>query len=64
MKIVCPKDKDHQEFITVCHEAHDWKVDEDGEFLEDLGCIETTHGPDAGNEITCHHCGTKAEVIA
>ena len=59
--MVCPKNPNHKQFITTAHEMHDWKVDEDGNFLEDLGCIETTHGPDEDNIWTCKLCGTEAE---
>lgn len=56
----CPNDPNHKEFITVAHEVHDWKVDEHGNFIDDLGCSETAHGPDSGNVWTCVACGAEA----
>jgi len=62
MKVLCPKDESHDVFVTVAHVVQDWKVTAEGEFLEDLGTIETTHGPNTGNTWTCHICGTDAIV--
>jgi hypothetical protein len=57
---VCPKDLSHKEFITVAHEQHDWRVDGHGNFIADLGCISTAHGPNPDNEWTCAVCGAPA----
>lgn len=57
---VCPKDLSHKEFITTAHEMHDWVVFGDGNFIEDLGCIQVSHQPNADNEWTCKTCGAPA----
>ena len=61
-KVSCPKDPAHKEFITSAHEVHDWVVDENGEFKEDLGCDQVAHYPDADNCWTCRVCGEDANV--
>ena len=60
MTAICPTDPNHKEFITTAHEVHDWVVDENGDFLEDLGCSETAHKPNSGNIWTCKKCGAEA----
>jgi len=62
MKAVCPKDSEHQRFVTTAHEVHDWVVDSNGDFLEDLGCIEVAHSTDPDNIWTCQECGATAEL--
>ena len=62
MKATCPNDPEHKKFVTTAHEVHNWVVDEEGDFLEDLGCIETAHKPDADNIWTCVACGVEAKV--
>ena len=57
---VCPNNPAHHHFITTAHEAHTWEVDEDGDFIKDLGCDEVTHQPDEGNIWTCTECGADA----
>ena len=42
---------------------HDWVVDEHGEFVADLGCIQLTHGADVGNIWGCKECGSEAIVV-
>ena len=34
MKAVCPNNPNHNRFITVAHITQDWKVDENGNFIE------------------------------
>ena len=41
----------------------DWIVDEYGDWIETVGTIETTHGPNADNLWSCAECGTDAVVI-
>ena len=41
-------------------EYHDWLVNEEGEFLEDMGCGESGK-PDQGNVWRCASCGSDAE---
>lgn len=63
MKARCPKNENHKEFITVTHISQDWKVDEEGNFLEVVeDCCEVVHGPDSGNIWTCDICGADAIV--
>lgn len=61
-KAVCPKSKKHKTFITTAHEVHDWIVDENGEFIKDLGCLEIASDPDSNNIWTCEVCGAEAVV--
>ena len=60
MKFKCPNNPEHNRFVTTAHELHDWLVDPDGEFVCDLGCIETVHRPDPDNVWTCQACGEEA----
>jgi hypothetical protein len=63
MKATCPKNPDHNTFITVAHVTQDWLVSEDGAFLEVHGNEgDIVHGPNPGNSWTCSVCGTEAEV--
>ena len=62
MKARCPKDQTHKRFVTTAHEMHDWVVDEHGEFVADLGCIQVDHGADVGNIWGCKECGSEAIV--
>ena len=63
MKATCPNNPTHKEFSTTAHVMQDWKVDEDGEFLEVIdGSLETTHKPHPQNCWTCHECGAEAVV--
>ena len=63
MKAICPKNKEHKSFKTTAHEVHDWKVDEHGNFIEDLGCTEVAAKPDRDNIWTCTICGSQAYII-
>lgn len=58
----CLHDADHKRFVTTAHVMQEWVVDEQGNFLEEISTIETTHKPDPGNEWTCRECGTTAIV--
>ena len=62
MTAICPKNPGHKKFITTAHEVHEWVVDKQGEFIKDLGFIDTAHGPTKGNLWTCKTCGTEAKV--
>lgn len=63
MKAVCPKNPNHKRFITVAHITQDWKVDEEGHFIEVAeDCLEVTHGPDEDNSWSCDICGAEAIV--
>ena len=62
MKATCTKDPSHKLFMTVAHVMEDWVVDEQGTFLENKGCLQIDHGPDAGNTWTCAVCGADAKV--
>ena len=43
--------------------THDWKVDENGNFIEVVEeCCDVTHGPDGDNYWTCDICGANAIV--
>jgi TPP-dependent indolepyruvate ferredoxin oxidoreductase alpha subunit len=62
MNVKCPKSKRHKRFVTTAHEVHDWVLDENGEFVKDLGCSEMSADPDINNIWTCHVCGAQAIV--
>ena len=58
MKISCPRNAEHNKFITVAHVSQDWIVDEAGNFIKLNGpeAIETIAGPTVGNDFTCVAC--------
>ena len=61
MKVVCSKNMNHDEFLTVAHVVQEWKVDSEGNFLNVYDdCIEVTHNPDIDNDQQCAICGAKA----
>lgn len=62
MRAVCPNDKNHDKFVTVAHVTQDWVVTPEGEFLEELATVETTHGPDKDNTWSCYICGAEAII--
>ena len=49
-------------FVTTAHEVHDWLVDNNGEFVDDMGCVEVAHSPSSSNVWTCYECGTEATM--
>lgn len=53
----CPNNREHDQFVTTAHEVHDWVVDAEGNFIEDLGCSEVAVWPDTW---TCSICGANA----
>jgi len=65
MKATCPKDPNHNRFVTVAHVTEDWIVDEAGNFIELAGKggeSEVVHGPNPGNTWECAECGAQATV--
>ena len=62
MKAICPTNPKHNRFITVAHVSQDWEVDEEGNFIDDLGSFETVAEPNAGNVWTCKICHAEAIV--
>lgn len=62
MKATCPKSKSHKEFLTVATVMEEWRVDEEGNFLNTEQSLQTNHGPDSGNIWTCAVCGAQAKV--
>lgn len=61
MKAICPHNEEHKEFYTVAHVTQTWKVDETGQFLEELSTDEVTHTPNANNEWRCAECDSVVE---
>lgn len=62
----CPNDPvNHTTFTTTAHEQHVWKVNQRGEFIEDLECIDVTHEPypGNGNYWNCTRCGQNAVFV-
>lgn len=46
------------EFFVTAHVAQDWRVDKNGNFVEELNtCIEVTHFPDDDDIWDCAECG-------
>lgn len=62
LKAICPNNPNHKRFETTAHVAQSWKVDEYGNFIEELETLETTHKPDKNNIWTCLECGSEAIV--
>lgn len=63
MIAICPNNTSHKEFGTTAHVTQDWKVDEEGNFLESINdCLEVTRGPNVENTWTCYTCGAEAVV--
>ena len=48
------------EFLTTAHVAQTWRVNWDGEFIEEISTDETTAPPEDGNIWTCAVCGAEA----
>jgi hypothetical protein len=63
LKAYCTKDISHDKFLTTAHEFHEWLVDDRGNFLDDMECLETSFKPDPSNEWTCAICRSKAVII-
>lgn len=69
MRVVCSKNIEHDEFLTVAHVMQDWKVDSEGNFLEVYDdCVEVTNNPDIDNDWQCAICGanaiTRGKIVA
>lgn len=62
LKARCPNDSEHKEFVTVAHVSEDWIVDDQGNFIQNLGSIEIVAGPCKGNTWTCRKCNAEAVV--
>lgn len=56
-KYRCPK-CGNTTFMATAHVTQDWKLDENGQFLECVNnCIETTHYPNEDDVWDCEKCG-------
>lgn len=63
MKVKCPENPEHKQFVTTAHVMQDWFVDENGNFVAvATECVEVTHRPDPDNVWTCLVCGAEAIV--
>lgn len=63
VKAICPKNKEHDEFYTTAHVMQEWRVDNEGNFIEVVeDCLQTTYGPNKDNTWLCAICGSVAEV--
>lgn len=57
----CPKCGNNHFFVSA-HVVQDWKVDENGNFLETINeCSEVTHTPDDEDIWTCSNCNYSDE---
>ena len=63
MYLVCPKNNRHRKFSTTAKELHDWIVDEEGNFVDDLGCRDVIGKLGMKDEYECSLYGTKAVVL-
>lgn len=59
---VCPKNPDHQRFVTVAYVSEDWVVDANGNFVEvaEGGESQVLTQPSRDNIWRCAECGTEA----
>lgn len=62
MRARCPNDPNHDQFVTVAHEQHDWLVDRHGRFLDDLGSTDVAAAPSPHNTWKCAVCDADAAV--
>lgn len=65
MKIICPNNRNHSEFSVTAHVTQEWKVNENGEFIESLKeCVEVTDEPNARDFIfSCIECGAEGITL-
>lgn len=64
MKVMCPNNPNHKEFYATAHVVQEWKVDEEGNFLEVANdCLAVASQPDKDSTWTCAICGAEAEII-
>jgi hypothetical protein len=61
MIAVCPNGCSKKRFSVGVVEYHDWEVDENGDFQEDLGCKESEK-PQSDALWTCLECGAESKV--
>lgn len=61
-KATCPRNGNHNRFITTAHVMQEWIVDASGNFLEEVTTLEVVHGPDRGNQWTCAECGASGLI--
>lgn len=60
----CPK-CGNEEFLVSAHVVQDWKVDKNGNFIEEMNsCQEVTHQPNDEDIWTCSKCGCSNEGTA
>lgn len=61
MRLICPNNREHNEFMATAHVTQDWKVDENGMFLETIDeCVDVIHSPGLDDEWLCAFCGATA----
>lgn len=58
----CPKKCKSKQFVTTAHVMEEWKVDEHGEYIKRIKCLEVSSDPDPGNYWSCAECGAEAIV--
>lgn len=60
MKAKCPNDATHTQFTTTAHVVQTWKVDAEGNFLEEISTDETIASPHVQNDWNCVECAELA----
>jgi hypothetical protein len=64
MHFVCPKDPEHDRFVTTAMVGQEWEVERDGTFIKITDdCLEVFGKPDPDNQWNCAICGEEAEDI-
>ena len=63
MKIKCPANPTHDKFTVTVQVAQDWKVDENGNFLECVDeCSQVYQHPTTDHYYECAICGAEAKA--
>lgn len=63
MKRMCTNNENHKTFSVICHVTEEWKVDENGNFLDLIeGCIDVIHGPGEA-DWHCAECGAEVKIV-
>ena len=59
----CPKDASHKRFVVYVYIAHEWVMDENGEFIEDEGAVRKGWLGYDQEPRCCAECGADATEV-